>query len=107
MKKTILISLIGLVLILAGCTQQMTNTDDFVGVITEVPPEPFKSGYCFTSDSGKYNCSVLGDANTSMPAKNLEFYVGKKVKIHGQDHIGAVNMSAPVDIDLESIDVIK
>lgn len=108
MKKSLLFILLAAGLALAGCEGQ---TNDFVGVILKDSPKDYNPngcGYCFTSESGKYNCSLLSDVNTNMPTqKNLESYIGKRVRINGQEHAGAVNTMCPVSIDLESVELIK
>ncbi|MCX6817867.1 MAG: hypothetical protein NTU57_03340 [Candidatus Aenigmarchaeota archaeon] len=117
MKKLTTLSLIlGLVLI-SGCIYDQHTSENeqkqFVGIIEVDPPKSYNlggCGYCFTSDDGAFNCSLLGDMNDTghlYAAKNLDEYVGKRVILYGKKHEGPAIIMCPVQIDVEKIEIIE
>ena len=68
---------------------------------------PQGCGYCFTSDDGKYNCSLMAgknfSANSDLTIKDLSMYLNKKVVIKAKGYTGPSTIKCPISLDVDQI----
>lgn len=94
-------------------TDPDATTDIIKGAIKRDPPtewNPQGCGYCFTSDDGKYNCSLMtgkafSELGGNLVPVNLDEYLDKRVAIYAKKYTGASTMMCPIEFDVYKIEI--